>query len=88
MKQQKTTKQKIKEAFYKARVLTTAIGFMEFGTNDFRKTVSDLRDEGVPIKSKRKANSNCFEYWIDPVDLPKVERKSFLGWLGFNSSAA
>lgn len=82
MKEQKSTNQKIKESLLKGRVLTTAMGFSEFGTNDFRKTISQLRDGGLPVKSKRKENSSCFEYWIDECDRPKVERKPFFNWLG------
>lgn len=75
----KSSKQRIKEALLNYKVLTNAMGFKDYGTTDFRKTISELRAEGLPIKSKRKADSACYEYWIEQ---PEPVKKPFISWLG------
>lgn len=77
--QKKSSKQRIKEALLNHKVLTNAMGFKDFGTTDFRKTISELRAEGLPIKSKRKADSACYEYWIEQ---PEPVKKTWGSWLG------
>lgn len=75
----KSSKQRIKEALLNYKVLTNAMGFKDYGTTDFRKTISELRAEGLPIKSKKKADSACYEYWIEQ---PEPVKKTWGSWLG------
>lgn len=77
----KSSKQRIKEALLKGQKLTNLIAFQSFGTTDFRKRISELKLEGgLPIQSKYLDGNSYKTHWIEQQDLPKVEKRPFVGW--------
>lgn len=74
----KTVKQRIKEAFLRGEVLTSCSSAANYQTADLRKYISMLRRDGllisdITVESESKPGRPFNKYFIKPEDMPKTE---------------